>query len=31
MALSKYYWNLKDRGLTPQINWKNHEKILFDK
>ena len=22
MVLSKYYWNLKDQGLTPQINMK---------
>ena len=22
MVLSKCYWNLKDQGLTPQINWK---------
>ena len=21
-ALSKYFWNLKDWGLTPQIKWK---------
>ena len=22
IALSKYFWNLKDQGLTPQIKWK---------
>ena len=21
-VLSKYFWNLKDQGLTPQIKWK---------
>ena len=21
-TLSKYFWNLKDQGLTPQIKWK---------
>ena len=21
-AISKYYWELKDQGLTPIVNWK---------
>ena len=27
-ALSKYFWSLKDQGLSPQIKWKIIRQIV---